>query len=54
MTLRQRWLTVHRYGSRVRRVWLTLRRLALLLARLLEQLFGVTPLEQSLCAEAFG
>ena len=52
MTLRQLWLTVHRFGSRVRRVWLTLRRLALLLARLLEQLFGVTALEQSLGAEA--
>jgi len=52
MTFRQLWLTVHRYGSRVRHVWLTLRRLALWLSRLLEQLFGVTPLEQSLCAEA--
>lgn len=48
MTLRQIWLTVHRYGSRVRRVWLTLRRLALFLSRLLEHVFGVTPIEQGL------
>lgn len=48
LTLHQVWLTVHRYGSRVRRVWLTLRRLALLFSRLLEQVFGVTPIEQSL------
>lgn len=48
MTLRQVWLTVHRHGSRVRRVWLTLRRLALLFSRLVEQVFGVTPIEQSL------
>jgi len=53
MTLRQAWLTVHRYGSRVRRSWLTLRRLAHFLARLLEQAFGVALIEQSLYAEAF-
>lgn len=52
MTLRQVWLTVRRYGARVRHIWLTLRRLALLLSRLLEQVFGIIPIEQSLCAEA--
>lgn len=52
MTLRQVWLTVRRYGSRVRRIWLTLRRLALLLSRLLEQTFGIIPIEQGLRAEA--
>lgn len=44
MTLRQIWLTVHVYGSRVRRTWLTLRRLTLLLSRLIEHLFGVAPI----------
>lgn len=48
VTLRQIWLTIHRYGSRVRRVWSTLRRIALLFSRLVEQVFGVTPIEQSL------
>ena len=52
MTLRQVWLTVRRYGSRVRRIWLTLRRLMLLLSRLLEQGFGVIPIEQCLGAKA--
>jgi putative transposase len=51
LTLRQVWLTVRRYGSRVRRIWLTLRRLALLLSRLLEQAFGIIPIEQVLGAE---
>jgi hypothetical protein len=51
LTLRQVWLTVRRYGSRVRRIWLTLRRLTLLLSRLLEQAFGIHPIEQGLCAE---
>lgn len=50
LTLRQVWLTVHRYGSRVRRRWLTLRRLTLWCSRFLEQLFGVTPIEQGLAA----
>lgn len=51
MTLRQVWLTVRRYGSRMRRLWLTLRCLTLLLSRLLEQAFGVFPIEQCLRAE---
>lgn len=53
MTLRRVWLTVRHYGSRVRRIWVTLRRLTLLLSRLLEQAFGIIPLEQALGAEAF-
>lgn len=46
LILRQVWLTVRRYGQRVRRVWLTLKRLALMLLRLIEQLYGVTEMEQ--------
>jgi len=47
LTLRQVWLTVQVYGSRLRRVWMTLRRMTLLLSRLLEQLLGVAPLQIS-------
>ncbi len=51
-TLRQHWLTIQRYGSRLHRQWLTLRRLMFLLSRYVEQLFGVTPIEQSLRLES--
>ena len=51
MTLRQVWLTIRHYGSRLYHRWLTLRRLTLLLTRLLEQLLGVTPIEQAVCAK---
>jgi hypothetical protein len=43
MTFRQVWLTQHRYGTRQRWTWLTLQRMTLLLARLIEQRFGVAP-----------
>ncbi len=46
LALRQVWLTVHCYGSRIRRRWLTLKRLAYALLRLLEQLAGVADIEQ--------
>ncbi len=46
LALRQVWLTVHRFGSRTRRTWLTLKRLSLLLVRLIEQLIGVSGIEQ--------
>ncbi len=48
MTLRRSWLTVRHYGQRVRYLWLTLKRLALWLARLLEQLYGVRPFQQNI------
>jgi putative transposase len=44
--LRQTWLTVRHFGQRTRRIWLTLKRMVLMLGRLLEQLFGVTTIEQ--------
>lgn len=46
LCLRQVWLTVRHFGSRTRRTWLTLNRLAFLLARLIEQSFGVSGIEQ--------
>jgi DDE family transposase len=46
ITLRQVCLTVRHFGQRTRRSWLTLKRLALSLARLIETLYEVTPLEQ--------
>lgn len=46
LALRQVWLTVQRYGSRTRRRWLTLHRLAGWLLRLLYQLLGVAAIEQ--------
>jgi putative transposase len=46
LALRQIWLTVHRFGSRTRRTWLTLKRLSLMLARLSERLMGVAGIEQ--------
>ena len=52
LTLRQVWLTGRHYGSRTRRIWLTRRRLVLLLSRLVEQIFGVIPIVQGLSAEA--
>lgn len=48
MFVRRVWLTVRHYGQRVRYLWLTLTRLALWLARLIEQLYGVRPLVQSI------
>ena len=48
MTLRRVWLTIRYYGQRVRYLWLTLKRLALWLTRLLEQLYGVRPLQQNI------
>ncbi len=48
MTLRRVWLTIRHYGQRVRYLWLTLKRLALWLTRLLEQLYGVRPIQQSI------
>lgn len=49
--LRQVWLTVRTFGSRTRRTWLTLKRLAFLLARLIEQRLGVSPIEQVACSQ---
>ncbi len=46
IALRQIWLTVRQFGQRTRRSWLTLKRLALLLARLIESLCGVMGIEQ--------
>ena len=46
LTLRRVWLTRRHYGQRVRVLWLTLSRLALWLTRLLEQLYGVRPIQQ--------
>jgi len=48
MTLRRVWLTIRAYGQRVHYLWLTLKRLALWLTRLLEQLYGVRPLQQNI------
>ena len=46
LALRQFCLTVHHFGQRTERVWLTLHRLACLLTRLIEQVHGVTPIHQ--------
>lgn len=46
LALRQVWLTVHRFGSRTRRTWLTLKRLSLMLVRLIEHLIGISGIEQ--------
>lgn len=46
LTLRQAWLTVRTYGSRRRHIWLTLRRMIFLLARLIESHLGVSPIVQ--------
>ena len=46
LALRQVWLTVHVYGSRVRRRWLTLKRLISALLRLMERFLLVAPIEQ--------
>lgn len=51
ISLRQVWLTVRHCGSRTRRTWLTLKRLAFLLARLIEQKLGVVGIEQVACAQ---
>ena len=51
LTLRRVWLTMRHYGQRVRYLWLTLKRLALWLAHLLEQLYGVRPLTQNISAQ---
>lgn len=46
IALRRIWLTVRRFGQRVRHIWLTFKRLALMLIRLIEQLYGVSGIEQ--------
>ncbi len=46
LALRQVWLTVHRFGSRTRRTWLTLKRLGLMLVRLIEIQIGISGIEQ--------
>ncbi len=46
LALRQIWLTVHRFGSRTRRTWLTLKRLGLMLVRLIECQMGISAIEQ--------
>ena len=46
MTLRHVWHTLRRYGSRTHILWLTLKRLSLLLAHLIEHLFGIRPILQ--------
>jgi hypothetical protein len=46
MAVRQAWLTVRIYGSRLRHTWLTLRRMIFLLARLIESHLGVSPIVQ--------
>lgn len=51
ISLRQVWLTVRHCGSRTHRTWLTLKRLAFLLARLIEQKLGVVGIEQVACAQ---
>ena len=53
MTLRQVWLTLRHYGSRTHRLWLTLKRLSLLLAHLIEQLFGIRPIVQLVPGDPF-
>ena len=46
ITLRRIYRTPRFYGGRVRRIWLTLKRMALLLLRIIERLLGVAPIEQ--------
>ena len=46
ITLRRVCQTSRRYGGRIRRIWLTLKRMALLLLRIIERLMGVEPIEQ--------
>jgi hypothetical protein len=46
ITLRRIYLTPRRYGERTRRIWLTLKRMALLLLRIIERLSGVKLVEQ--------
>jgi hypothetical protein len=47
MTFRRVWFTRHCYGTRQRGTWLTLRRMTLWLARLIEQSLGVAPVHSS-------
>lgn len=49
MTVRLQWFTFQQYGSRDRRIWLTLRRLISLISHWLEQLFGMTLVQQQWC-----
>jgi putative transposase len=46
ITLRQVYLTIRRYGGRTRRIWMTLKRMAWLLLRIIERLMGVEPIER--------
>lgn len=46
ITLRRVCRTPRQYGGRIRRIWLTLKRMALLLRRIIERLFGIAPIEQ--------
>lgn len=45
ITLRRRYRTTRRYGGRIRRSWLTLKRVTFLLLRCIERLLGVMPIE---------
>jgi|GEM_PF-235545 len=47
MTVRRHWFTFCQYGSRHRRLWLTLRRLVSLISHWLLQLFGLTLVQQN-------
>lgn len=46
ITLRRICRTPRQYGGRIRRTWLTLKRMALLLRRIIEHLLGIAPIEQ--------
>lgn len=53
ISLRNVWRTCRWYGSRVRYIWLTLKRLMLMLLRTIERLCGVSPLEQNVSSQLF-
>jgi len=44
---RQLWYTQRHYGSRSRRIWLSLKRMAKMLQRAIERLLDVTPVQQT-------
>lgn len=44
---RQVWCTTRMYGKRTRRIWLSLKRMTLMLLRIIERFLGVTPLQQA-------
>ena len=48
---RQVFLTLRRFGSRMRQIWLTLKRLALILVRLIEHSYGIAVLDQVTCTK---